>query len=147
MCNTVCCSFIRHYFTTCFRLNGYLQLERLFYFRTLLLTLVRFSFSCCYSLIIFGYVGCMWLFFYNVWCTMLELYIYIYIQLLNVWCYFLLCSVYWLWLPSVFLLGWEFCCVLVGHHSHFLWVFSLHQFCCCLRIGVCCMLLSGVCFM
>jgi hypothetical protein len=61
MCNVFRCSFVRHYFTTCFGLNGHLQVYSLLYFRTLLLTVMRFSLvaiaACC-----FGYVGCTWLF-------------------------------------------------------------------------------------
>jgi hypothetical protein len=41
MCNIVHCSFIRNYFTTCVSLNGYLQVYRLLYFRTLLLTVMQ----------------------------------------------------------------------------------------------------------
>jgi hypothetical protein len=40
MCNAVRCSFIKHYFTTCFGLNGHLQVYSLLYFRTLLLTVI-----------------------------------------------------------------------------------------------------------
>jgi hypothetical protein len=50
MCNVVHCSFIIHYFTTCSGLNDNLQMYRLLYFRTLLLTVMQFSFSCCFSL-------------------------------------------------------------------------------------------------
>jgi hypothetical protein len=48
MRNGVRCSFIRHYFTTCFGLNGHLQVYRLSYFRTVPLNVMRCSFSCCY---------------------------------------------------------------------------------------------------
>jgi hypothetical protein len=41
MCNIVRCSFTRHYFTTCVGLNGHLQVYRLLYFRTLLLTVMQ----------------------------------------------------------------------------------------------------------
>jgi hypothetical protein len=43
-CNVVRCSFIRHYFTTCFGLTGHLQVYRLLWLRVLLLTVMRFSF-------------------------------------------------------------------------------------------------------
>jgi hypothetical protein len=54
MCNVFRCSFIINYFTTCFGLNGHLQAYRLLHFRTLLLTAMRFSLSCCYSYSYFG---------------------------------------------------------------------------------------------
>jgi hypothetical protein len=53
MCNIIRCSFIRHYFTTFFGLNGHLQVQSLLYFRTLLLTVMQFYFSCCYCLMLF----------------------------------------------------------------------------------------------
>jgi hypothetical protein len=58
--NVVSCSFITHYYATYFGLNGHLQVYTLLYFRIVLLTVIRFSFS-CYS----GYVGYMWFFFSN----------------------------------------------------------------------------------
>jgi hypothetical protein len=75
MCNIFRCSCIRQYFITRFGLNGHLQVYRLLYFRTLLLTVMRFSFSCY-----FGYVGFTWFFFCNVWCIVLELFNGIYLR-------------------------------------------------------------------
>jgi hypothetical protein len=53
MFNDVRCSLIRHYFTTFFGLNVHLQVYRFLYFRTLLLTVMRVSFYCCYCFLLF----------------------------------------------------------------------------------------------
>jgi hypothetical protein len=58
MCNVARCSFIRHYFTTCFSLNGHLQVYRLLYFRTLLLTVMQFCFSVVIASCYFWLCGC-----------------------------------------------------------------------------------------
>jgi endonuclease/exonuclease/phosphatase (EEP) superfamily protein YafD len=63
----------------------------LLYFRTLLLTVMRVSFF-RYCLLMFLLYG------------------------LHVF-FFLFCSVSWLWLPRVFLLGWELCYVLADQHT------------------------------
>jgi hypothetical protein len=57
MCNVVRCSFVRPYFTACFGPNGHLQVYSLLYFRTLMLTVMRVSFSCCYRLLLFWLCG------------------------------------------------------------------------------------------
>jgi hypothetical protein len=54
LCNVYPCSLIRHYFTTCFDLNGHLQVYRLLYFRILLLTVMWFSFYCYFWLCGYG---------------------------------------------------------------------------------------------
>jgi hypothetical protein len=151
MCNIVYYYFFVFLYWTlqCFGLTGHLQEYKLSWLRILLITVMRFSFSGCYCLWLLGYVGyhqfCLGVLGLNVVSVMSDalcwsfLKVYMYIQLLYMWRYLWFSLGCWLWLPWMFLLVREFCCVLVGHHSLSLCVFS--------RPGLCCVLLSGVCFL
>jgi hypothetical protein len=103
-----------HSFTTCFDLTGHLQVCTPT--RILLHTAMRCSFRSHPPQVIFR---CTWL-FCNVWCAMLELLVYMYLQLLYTRCYLQFC----LWLSCVFLLVRALCFLLFGHHRLSLWVYS-----------------------
>jgi hypothetical protein len=74
MCNVVRYCFVTHCFTTCFDLNDHLQVYSLFYFSTLLLTVMRVLslvvmplvvWLCEFHVVVFGFIrGCFW--FYSV---------------------------------------------------------------------------------
>jgi hypothetical protein len=148
--------------TTCFGLTGQLQVYRLLWLRILLLTEMRFSFL---VLLLPLVILVMWVtinficpfvardcfaIMWNALCWSLLRYICIFNYCIYdiTYCFVWFC---WLLLPRMFLLGREFCFVLVGHYNRSLWAFSWRRLCCYLWCGVwgsvvCCYLVFVSCF-